>query len=202
MTQSKIVIATANKGKQKEIGEILSGFPVTFLSLADVFDPIPQIPETGVTFEANALQKAQFVFDKTGIPAIADDSGLEVDFLDGRPGVFSARYAGVGASSEMLCSKLLDEMATCPKESRTARFRCVAVLVGATEKPLIAQGVCDGTIGFSVQGTDGFGYDPLFFPNWFDRTFAQLKSHEKNTISHRGVAFTNLKAEMNDHFNT
>jgi XTP/dITP diphosphohydrolase len=199
MNQQKILIATSNKGKALEIKQILSGLPFTITSLSDLRKPVPEIKETGLTFYDNAFIKADWVFDnKPGVWTLADDSGLEVDFLDGAPGVWSARYAHEYASSQENNKKLLHELKNCPKELRTARFRCVIVLRISESETWSFEGVCEGRIAFEPQGTHGFGYDPLFIPDGFDCTFAELGDEQKNRISHRGKALENLKVRLRE----
>lgn len=190
----KLVIASTNKGKIKEIKEVLDGFE--FLSLTD-FPKIKEIEETGKTFEENALIKAKTVYDYANAMTLADDSGLEVDELNGAPGVYSARYSGEGAADDKNCEKLLNELKDIPKENRTARFRCVIVLYNGENDKHIFNGTCEGKIINEKRGTNGFGYDPLFVPNGYNKTFAELDSETKNKISHRGKALEQLKNYLN-----
>ena len=192
----KIIVATGNQGKLSEIKEILVDCNFDLSSLKDHFSPIPQIPETGSTFLENARIKADWVFEKTGIWSLADDSGLEVDALNGAPGVWSARFAGEECSSEENNQKLLRLLGDSPFEARTARFRCVIVLKTGKDSYLSTEGVCEGKIGFMPEGSEGFGYDPLFYPEGYDCTFAQLDSAEKNAISHRGKALKKLRESL------
>jgi XTP/dITP diphosphohydrolase len=205
----EIVIATGNKGKLREIGELLSDLPVTLFSLADYWNQVPAIPETGSTFLENAQIKATWVLKAFAeMPAafisdttfrwkdkwvLADDSGLEVDALDGMPGVRSARFAGEGADYEANNRKLLELLADVASERRTARFTCVAVLYSSAKSYFSAVGTCEGTIAFTPRGVKGFGYDPLFVPAGFSRTFAELEPDEKHAISHRGKALEKVK---------
>jgi XTP/dITP diphosphohydrolase len=191
-----IIVATGNLGKLREIGQILSGLPVVLTSLRDHWSPVPDIPEDGETFQENAYAKADWVFSRKHVWTLADDSGLEVDALSGAPGVRSARYAGEGCSDADNVAKLLGILREMPLERRTARFRCVMVLRTGSDSSIVAEGTCEGTIGFEARGTDGFGYDPLFVPDGFDKTFAQLDSSAKNAISHRGKALAQLKARL------
>ncbi|MBD3241432.1 MAG: RdgB/HAM1 family non-canonical purine NTP pyrophosphatase [Chitinivibrionales bacterium] len=191
-----VIVATGNLGKLREIGEILSDMPLVITSLRDHWDPLPQIPETGSTFEENARLKAAWVHERAGEWSLADDSGLEVDALDGAPGVYSARYAGEGAGDEANLRKLLEQMDTVSEEQRTARFRCVVVLMTAPDRVYVAQGVCNGRIVREPLGAKGFGYDPVFVPDGFSHTFAQLDQGVKNAISHRGKALMNLRKEL------
>jgi XTP/dITP diphosphohydrolase len=202
-----IVIATGNAGKVKEFKEMFAGLGVSVTSLADHADPIPDIAETGATFYENAKIKADWVYqymqqirgaDGGGVWSLADDSGLEVDALGGAPGVLSARYSGEGASAVKNNEKLLNALRNVPEGKRAARFKCVLVLKIGIDKYISSEGVCEGRIIYETVGGNGFGYDPLFVPNGFDKTMAQLSSDEKNKISHRGAALRNLYAVMND----
>lgn len=188
----KIVLATRNRGKIKEIKEILSGTEVLTL---DDFPNLTMPPETGQTFRENALSKALFVAEKTNLPALADDSGLEVDALGGRPGVFSARYAGKDATDEENYLKLLGEMKGVAMEKRKARFRCVMALAfpDGEGTAFTFDGVFEGYIASEPRGKDGFGYDPVFFVPERNKTAAELTLEEKNAISHRARALRKLK---------
>lgn len=189
----KIILATTNKGKTAEIRSLLSGCNVEIISLADLSDV--QLPEeTGETFPDNAVAKARFVSERFGAAALADDSGLEVDALGGRPGVRSARYAGEGASDKANYTKLLVDMQAVPKGARAARFRCAIALVMPDGAAMTFEGALKGEIAFSPAGTNGFGYDPVFFIPEKGRTAAELTPDEKNAISHRGRALEKLKA--------
>ncbi|NOS85723.1 MAG: XTP/dITP diphosphatase [Ignavibacteria bacterium] len=185
----KIFIASTNKGKISEIRSYLAPMGYELFSLLD--NPgIPDIEETGLTFEENALIKAKAVFDVVKIPVLADDSGLEVDLLGGRPGVYSARYSGEGATDEKNVTKLLNELGDNVK-NRTARFRCVIALYDGMNERFF-DGVCEGNITFHPKGKDGFGYDPVFMPIGYQQTFSELGVDVKNTISHRGKALLSL----------
>ena len=188
-----IIVATGNQGKLREIKEILHDLPYSLTSLRDHWDPMPEIPETGDTFLENARQKAAWVFERRGLWALADDSGLEVDALDGAPGVKSARYAGPGGNSSENNRKLLEELKGVPLPDRTARFKCVIVLMTASDAYYSAEGVCEGRLITMPAGSDGFGYDPLFVPDGFSKTFAELGPLEKNAISHRGKALAKVR---------
>jgi XTP/dITP diphosphohydrolase len=195
----KIIIATGNAGKVKEFRDMFSdvGPGYSVASLADCFNPLPDIEESGATFYENAKIKADWVYRRVaGVWALADDSGLEVDALDGAPGVLSARYGGEGANAARNNLKLMNELRGVPERKRTARFKCVLVLRMGIDRYLSAEGVCEGRIGERTAGDKGFGYDPLFIPLGFDRTMAQLEPEEKNRISHRGAALRNLLAAM------
>ena len=188
----KVVLATANPGKQREFAALLAtrGFELVLQSELG----IPAVDETGQSFVDNALLKARHAAAQARLPALADDSGLEVDALEGRPGVHSARFAGPGASDEQNNAALLAALAGVPPERRTARYRCVLALVRhATDPcPLIAQGSWEGRIVLEPAGTGGFGYDPHFIPHGFDCTAAQLSPALKNALSHRGAALREL----------
>lgn len=186
-TPPTIVIATRNLHKLEEIRAIFSDLPVRILSLAD-FPEIGEVAETGQSFAENALQKARTVFQHTGLLTLADDSGLEVDALGGAPGIYSARFAGPGRSTAENNRKLLSLLKTTPREERTARFRCAVALVGPHLETVV-EGVVEGHIAPAPRGEAGFGYDPLFVPRGYTRTFAELGSEVKNRISHRARAF-------------
>ena len=190
----RIVLATRNRGKTEEISGILAGLPIELISVIDL-PHVGESPETGTTLEANALQKARFVHAATGIPSLADDTGLEVFALGLRPGVYSARYAGEGATYDDNNRKLLGEMALVPPDQRGARFRCVAAFVDG-KREMTTEGECRGTIGLALRGGGGFGYDPLFTPEGMEMTFAELAAEEKNRISHRGKAFARMRSEL------
>lgn len=183
----KLLVATRNKGKLKELEELLSPLGIEVLSLADV-PPIPEIEEDGDSFTANAIKKAQETSRLTGYVCLADDSGLVVDALGGQPGIYSARFAGENASDEENNDKLLKLMKDIEERDRTARFVCVIAVADTNGKTATVEGICEGRIGFTPQGENGFGYDPLFIPEGFDKSFAQLSSKEKQNISHRGQA--------------
>jgi XTP/dITP diphosphohydrolase len=188
-----IVIATANKGKLQELAELLADLPIALSSLADHFSPLPEIPETGATFLENALQKADWVRQRCDRWVLADDSGLEVDFLGGRPGVLSARFAGIPADSAANNRLLLKSLEGVEASQRTARFRCTVVLVITPTKWFSATGACEGTIAFAPRGSGGFGYDSLFVPAGHSRTFGEMTSTEKHPLSHRGIALRKMR---------
>ena len=185
-----IVIATHNPDKKKEIMIALHELGVNILFL-DNFPEIGEIEETGSTLLENSLIKARTVSAITGIPAIADDTGLEVDALNGAPGIYSARYAGINVSYEDNVRKLLSEMSSTDMDSRTARFRTV-VSFHSTNKELWTEGVIEGSITMGAIGTGGFGYDPVFRVEQTGKTFAEMTRREKNKISHRGVALKKM----------
>lgn len=191
----KLVVATQNKGKLKEIEEILRGMPYEVISMekAGVFK---EIEENGSTFEENSLIKAREVFNITGETVMADDSGLEVDFLDGAPGIYSSRFAGEGASDSDKNNKLLNMLKDVPFEKRTARFVCVIAVVFANGEYFTVKGTCEGYIAYEPEGNNGFGYDPLFYMPEYNMTTAQMESKEKNKISHRGKALKLMVEEF------
>lgn len=180
-----IILASNNQHKLAEIRKILLPAGYNVISLADAGIDT-DIEETGATFEENALIKAKAVYDLTHQPVIADDSGLEVDALGGRPGVFSHRYAGEDADDEERCSKLLSELDGVEPDKRTARFVCVICYIDQNASAVTVRGTCEGTIGMEPQGSNGFGYDPVFM--YSGKSFAQLSQEEKNSVSHRADA--------------
>jgi XTP/dITP diphosphohydrolase len=172
-----LLIATTNPGKITELKSLLRGFAYRLISLSDLPQRPPVVEETGVTFAENALLKAEYYHALSGALTIADDSGLEVDALGGRPGVYSARYGGEGLSGADQIKLLLDEMKDVPLEKRTARFVCVIALVGASEKRVF-EGRCEGVISLAPRGSGGFGYDPIFIDAVFGGTFGELSDAE------------------------
>lgn len=195
---SRLVVATTNRGKLKEIGKLLEGIPVTLLSLAD-FSSFPEVDEDGDTFEANAVKKALSAARATGLPALADDSGLLVDALGGLPGVRSARFAGELASDAENNEKLLRELAGIPGEARRAAFHCVIALCCPDGSCHTFRGELPGLVIDSPRGSEGFGYDPLFLVPAYDKTLAELSLEVKNAISHRGKALVALKNYLVKH---
>ncbi len=192
----RIVLASSNAGKVREINELLAGsglevLPQTEFGVAD-------IEETGLSFVENAILKARNAARHTGLPAIADDSGLEVDALNGAPGIYSARYAGEGASDRDNLEKLLDALHDVPEQRRTARFQCLMVYMrhGLDPTPLIFQGTWEGRILFEPRGSGGFGYDPVFFVPDQGCASAELPAGVKNRLSHRGQALRRLVAAL------
>jgi len=188
-----IVIATRNPGKILEIKELLKNFPVQIQCLDD-FGPIPEVVEDGTTFEKNAYKKAEFVSRVLGAPALADDSGLTVDVLGGRPGVLSARYGGEQLTDKQRCEKLLAEMKG--EQNRKAAFQCAISIAVPTGQALTYESCCEGLIAERLDGDGGFGYDPIFYYPTFQRTFAQLSRVEKNSVSHRGKALSDIASEF------
>jgi len=183
----KIIAATKNRGKLKEIGQLLSGLPYEVISMTDA-GVKEDIDETGATFEENALIKARAVWKVTGETVLADDSGLEVDYLGGAPGVYSARYAGEGATDQDRNNKLLAALAGVPAEKRTARFVCVIAIIFPDGREKLVRGTCEGYIAAEPCGSNGFGYDPLMYIPELGMTIAQMDDDMKNKISHRGNA--------------
>jgi XTP/dITP diphosphohydrolase len=190
-----VVIASTNPGKIAEVRQILAGLPLVLLT-SDEVGGWPEIDETGDTYLANALLKAHAVAAVTGKAALADDSGIEVDALDGAPGVRSARFSGEHASDEDNNAKLIESLAGVPPERRGARYRCVAVLVTSDGKEIAGTGSCEGRIATEARGTGGFGYDPWFLPDGYSRTMAELTAEEKHAISHRGKALRDLADKL------
>ena len=188
---SVLVIATSNAHKLEEINYILNGVFKEILSLKN-FPELGPIRETGTSFRENALLKARTVYRHTGLLTLADDSGLEVDALKGAPGIYSARFAGREHDYAANNRKLLQELKNIPDEKRGAQFRCVVAIVGENIDR-VAEGIVPGHIIHEMRGSGGFGYDPLFIPNGFDRTYAELGESVKNRISHRAIAFTRAK---------
>jgi XTP/dITP diphosphohydrolase len=194
----KIVLASGNAGKLRELAAMLA--PLGHELVAQSSFGIATPPETGTTFIENALLKARHAAAKSGLPALADDSGIEVDALGGRPGVYSARYAGEHASDLENLEKMLVELRDVPIERRTARYQCVIVLVrtAGDAAPLVAQGTWEGRVLTAPRGTGGFGYDPIFQPEGLAHTAAELTPADKNARSHRGKALRALAAQLRD----
>ncbi len=188
-----IVLATTNQGKTREINELLKGSPVEIKNLND-FGQIPEVIEDGTTFDDNAYKKASFTARVLGYPAMADDSGLCVEALDGAPGVWSARYAGENATDADNVNKMLNDLKN--KDNRNAAFKCVVSIAVPTGAALTYEGECQGVITQEPVGENGFGYDPLFFYPEFNKTFAQLSIQEKGSVSHRGKALKEIADEM------
>lgn len=184
----ELLIATGNPGKITELEQLFAGVPVTLRNLRD-YDNIIDVEETGSTFEENAILKAKSYALQTGVPALADDSGLEIAALNNRPGVLSARYAGEDTGFEEKMAKLLLELERSGDGERSAKFVCVMALAnGQGEIQFTAEGVCEGIIPVGPRGNNGFGYDPIFIPIGFDHTFGELSSDIKSEISHRARA--------------
>jgi XTP/dITP diphosphohydrolase len=194
VTRPRLLLASANQGKLRELRTILHGLPVELVGLteAGLGDP-PEVEETGDTFLANALLKARTYAAWSGLAAVADDSGLEVDALGGAPGVRSARYAGEGAGDQANLDKLLAALAGVPPGRRTARFRCAAVLHDPGRGTWDAEAAWEGRVLEAPRGSGGFGYDPVFLPNGWDKTSAEVDQATKDAASHRGKAFRALR---------
>ena len=194
----KIVLASKNSDKVKEIRLILKNLPVEILSLAD-FDDLPDAVEDGSTFEENAIIKAKFFREQTGLACLADDSGLEVDALGGLPGVHSARFAGYHADDKTNNQKLLDELKKINVTESAADYRCALAFVDTDGTEILTEGRIDGKIKIVAQGSGGFGYDPYFYID-DERTMAQLSVDEKNLISHRGAAVREMVLKFKEKF--
>lgn len=188
-----LLIGTANLDKKKELIALLAGLNWDVKSLADLH-PVDAPEETGSTFEANALLKAQFYAAHFQLPCVADDSGLEVDALGGAPGVYSARYAGPGCTYDDNNEKLLDELAQAVWHERSARFVCCAAYAEPAGLSHVVRGTVEGHIATDCYGDDGFGYDPVFVPAGHEQTFAEMTATQKHALSHRGNAFRAMKA--------
>ncbi|WP_294465033.1 XTP/dITP diphosphatase [uncultured Ruminococcus sp.] len=190
----KFIIATNNQKKLKELERILNPLGINAVSARDEGISLDDVEETGTTFAENAFLKAEAAFKKTGLPSVADDSGLCVDVLNGRPGIFSARYAGENATDEDKNNKLLSELKDVSEKDRTAHFTCAICCILPNGEKIEVEGVCEGIIAFEPHGNGGFGYDPIF--KYGDRSYAELSSSEKDAVSHRGKALRKLKAEL------
>lgn len=186
----KFLIATHNEKKKAELQRILKPLGITICTADDLNLDLTEVEETGTTFEENAYLKAKSGCDESGLPCIADDSGLEVDALNGEPGVYSARYAGEHGNDALNIQKLLENMKNVPDEKRTARFVCSVCCCFPDGEKIIFRGTCEGKIGYEPVGENGFGYDPVFYVG--DKTFAQMTAEEKDPLSHRGKALNML----------
>lgn len=195
-----IILATNNKSKIKEISEMMSGSDITFESLADAGINV-EVEETGTTFEENALLKAREICKLSGKPTISDDSGLEIDALDGAPGIYSSRFMGEDTSYDIKNNALIEKLENVADPDRTARFRCCMALVLPDGREFVTEGAMEGIIAREPKGINGFGYDPILFIPEYNRTSAELSSEEKNNISHRGEALRKMieviKKELN-----
>lgn len=190
--KKQLVIASRNQKKKNELQQVLGDLDFELLSLDDL-PPLPEVEEDGSTFAENAIKKAVTVARQTGMLTLADDSGLVVDALQGEPGVYSARYAGPEANDEKNNQKLLQALLAIPEKNRTARFVCVIALALPDGRLETVEGTCDGRIDRYPRGSVGFGYDPLFVPDGYEESFAQLSPLIKNSISHRGKALALIK---------
>lgn len=187
-----VIVATKNKGKAKEFERLFSTYGIEVKTLVDV-PKIPDIEETGKTFEENAVIKAEAIAKITNSYVVADDSGLVIDALDGRPGVFSARYAGEEKSDEANIDKVLSELVGVSAEDRTARFYCALAIAGPDFETLTVNGTCEGLILNERRGAGGFGYDPIFFVPSEGKAMAEMSPERKNELSHRALAMRNIE---------
>lgn len=192
-----VIIATKNKGKAKEFEKLFLPKGLTVKTLLD-YPELEDVEETGSTFEENAILKAETIARTLGVRVIADDSGLEVDALDGRPGVYSARYAGLEKDDEANIDKVLEELKDVPENERTARFCCALAMAEPGIDTLTVFGTCEGRILRERRGTNGFGYDPIFFAVSEGKSMAELSSEEKNRISHRANAIRKLEHALQE----
>ena len=191
-----LVLASANKGKIKELQDMLGGLGINIIPQQQL--GIEDAEETGLTFVENAILKARHAAEISGLPAIADDSGLEVDYLKGAPGIYSARFSGAGATDQSNLDKLMLDMRDAPADKRSARYQTVIAVMahGSDPTPILCQGTWEGEIAFEEKGSEGFGYDPVFKPADADCHAAELEKSVKNTISHRGKAINELLEKL------
>jgi XTP/dITP diphosphohydrolase len=196
----QLVLATNNNDKIREIKHLLDDLPVTVMTRDDFLD-FPDPEETGFTLEENARIKARAISEFTGMPALADDSGLEVDALAGAPGVYSSRFAGEGCTYQDNNNKLLDMMKSIPDERRTARFRCVICIWWDQNEQDLVEGTAEGFITREIGGKEGFGYDPVFYYPPADKRFSEMTLDEKNAVSHRGKALTRARDKIIERLN-
>lgn len=190
---NKLIIATKNEGKVREFREMFSKYGIEVQSLLDFDEPIEDIEETGTTFTENATIKAEAISKQFNTPVLADDSGLEVDALDGEPGVYSARYAGLDKNDQRNLEKVLENLKGVQAPRRTARFVCAIAVSRPGQETFVKMGTCEGRIANEPNGERGFGYDPIFIPKGSDMTLAEYTSAEKNAISHRHHAIVQLE---------
>lgn len=196
---TRIVLASGNAGKVREINKLFAGTDIEVIPQSEF--NVPDVPETGTTFVENAIIKARHAAEYTGLPAISDDSGIEVDALDARPGVYSARYAGENASDEDNNNKMLEELKDVPESERTARYHCLIVFMRspADPVPIITQGSWEGRILEAPTGEGGFGYDPIFYVPTHGCSGGELPLEVKNTLSHRSIALNAMLEEFKKH---
>lgn len=192
---TKIIFATKNKGKIKEINAIMSDMNVEVISMEEAGINV-DVVEDGTTFQENAIKKAREIMEISGLITMADDSGLEIDYLDKAPGVYSARYMGEDTPYDIKNSKILDIMKDVPEEKRTARFVSVIATAIPEGKIITTKGTIEGIIGYEIKGENGFGYDPIFFVPEYGMTTAEMAPEQKNSISHRGKALRLMKDEL------
>ncbi|HUW62192.1 MAG TPA: RdgB/HAM1 family non-canonical purine NTP pyrophosphatase [Candidatus Bathyarchaeia archaeon] len=190
-----LLIGSGNRGKAAELAGLLEGLPWEVRCLAD-YDPVPPLVENGLTFEQNAVKKAVYFSEAFGVACLGDDSGLVVDAIGGAPGIYSARYAGPEADDKANNAKLLAALEGVAEAERTARFVCYAAFVRPGEPPHVENAVAEGRIGFKPRGAGGFGYDPLFIPEGYTRTFGEMEAAEKKRISHRGLALQKMRSYL------
>lgn len=194
-----LLLATRNQGKKKEMQQILKGLLLDIINLEDI-ELLPEIIEDGTSFAENAIKKAKQTAALSGYICLADDSGLEVDALNGNPGIYSARFAGEDADDNKNNKKLLYMLKEVEMEKRTARFVCAVAISDPSGNYRVVSGKCEGRIGLQLEGTGGFGYDPLFIPLGSDKSFAQLTAEEKNSISHRAHALQKAREIIDEFF--
>jgi len=204
MSRTRLIFATRNPGKLVELRALVAGLPLDVIGVAELPAPVPEVEEDGATFADNAAKKAREVARAAGLPALADDSGLDVDALGGEPGVRSARFAGPGAGDAANNAELLARLAGVPPERRTARFRCVVALADPGgplgDRVLLAEGACAGVVLSAPRGAGGFGYDPLFFSPELGATFAEAGVGHKGGVSHRARAMAVMREHLVDYF--
>lgn len=189
----ELIVATKNEGKVREFRQMFSKYGISVKSLLDFNEEIEDIEETGTTFSENATIKAETISNQFQLPVVADDSGLEIDALDGAPGVYSARYAGKEKNDEQNIKKVLEKLEGVPAERRSARFVCAVAVARPEKATFVKKGYCEGIIAKTPEGTNGFGYDPIFIPEGSNRTMAEHTADEKNVISHRHHAIQQLE---------
>jgi len=196
MKYRKLVVSTGNEHKLDEIRKILKGLPIEVLSKKDVGLASLDVVEDGTTLEENSVKKAKALAEKVDYMVLADDSGLFVDALNGEPGVYSSRYSGEEGNSKKNLEKLLEKLKDVPLEERKAKFMAVIALITEDKELFLVKGECRGSIGFEAKGYNGFGYDPIFIPEGYTKTFAELDENIKNSISHRARALENLREKI------
>lgn len=192
---NELLIATKNKGKVREFEQLFVPLGYKVKSLLDIENAI-DVVEDGKTFQENAIKKAETISKLLNIPTLADDSGLVVDALQGRPGVYSARYAGIGKDDKANLEKVLEELSGVPDQKRNARFHCSLALAIPGKATIVVDGTCEGVITKEPKGSEGFGYDPIMYIPSLEKTMAELSKEEKNKISHRSMALKKLKDQL------